>query len=95
MTDAPSPVLLVDGEELIGAKQNRVLNLSILIPAKQRCVIPICCVEAGRWRAASREFSIALARKQHVVFDWPARRGDAATWMASGRWRNAERVPGS
>jgi len=57
VNDAPSPVLLVDGEELIGAKQNRALNLSILIPAKQRCVIPVSCVEAGRWRAASREFS--------------------------------------
>jgi hypothetical protein len=55
--DADSPVLLVDGEELIGAKQNRVLNLSILIPAKQKCVIPVSCVECGRWRAASTEFS--------------------------------------
>ena len=26
-------VLLVDGEELVGAKQNRVLNLSMLVPA--------------------------------------------------------------
>src|SRR5688500_1002490 len=27
------PVLLLDGEELVGAKQNRILNLSILAPA--------------------------------------------------------------
>ena len=26
------PVLLVDGEELVGAKQNRILNLSLLVP---------------------------------------------------------------
>lgn len=26
------PVLLVDGEELLGAKQNRIVNLSILVP---------------------------------------------------------------
>jgi len=43
----------VDGEELVGAKQNRVLNLSILVPAKQTMAIPVCCVEAGRWRSAS------------------------------------------
>ena len=55
--DADSPVLLVDGEELLGAKQNRVLNLSLLIPAKQKCVIPVSCVESGRWRSASPEFS--------------------------------------
>src|ERR1041385_8152924 len=34
------PVLLLDGEELIGAKQNRVVNLTILAPAKQIIVIP-------------------------------------------------------
>jgi hypothetical protein len=47
--DAELPVLLVDGEELVGAKQNRVLNLTILAPAKQTCVIPVSCVESGRW----------------------------------------------
>ena len=46
---ADLPVLLVDGEELVGAKQNRVLNLTILAPAKQVTVIPVSCVEAGRW----------------------------------------------
>src|SRR5215472_4281349 len=47
--NADLPVLLVDGEELVGAKQNRVLNLTILAPAKQVTVIPVSCVEAGRW----------------------------------------------
>lgn len=50
-------VLLLDGEELVGAKQNRVLNLSILVPAHTTIVIPVSCVEAGRWRHESREFS--------------------------------------
>ena len=57
--DAALPVLLVDGEELLGAKQNRVLNLSILIPAHFKCSIPVSCVEAGRWRMASAEFKTA------------------------------------
>lgn len=47
--NADLPVLLVDGEELVGAKQNRVLNLTILVPAKRTTVIPVSCVEAGRW----------------------------------------------
>lgn len=51
------PVLLLDGEELVGAKQNRVLNLTILAPAKTTITIPVSCVEAGRWSHSSPEFS--------------------------------------
>ena len=46
-------VLLLDGEELLGAKQNRVLNLTILVPAHQTCVVPVSCVESGRWHHVS------------------------------------------
>src|SRR6185295_16001610 len=35
LNTAERPVLLTDGEELIGAKQNRVLNLTILVPSKR------------------------------------------------------------
>ncbi len=57
--DAELPVLLVDGEELVGAKQNRVLNLTILAPAKHTTVIPVSCVEAGRWKMESTELNVA------------------------------------
>jgi ARG/rhodanese/phosphatase superfamily protein len=50
------PVFLLDGEELIGAKQNRVVNLSILVPAKTELNIPVSCVESGRWSYRSPEF---------------------------------------
>lgn len=51
------PVLLLDGEELVGAKQNRILNLTVLAPANSEIVIPVSCVEAGRWNVESAEFS--------------------------------------
>jgi hypothetical protein len=51
------PVFLLDGQELIGAKQNRVLNLTILAPAKSTIVIPVSCVEAGRWHRTGADFS--------------------------------------
>ena len=44
-----TPVLLVEGEELLGARQNRTLNVSILAPPKQETRIPVSCVERGRW----------------------------------------------
>jgi hypothetical protein len=50
------PVLLLDGEELAGAKQNRVLNTTILIKEGTEVVIPVSCTEQGRWSYVSREF---------------------------------------
>jgi len=53
---AKRPVLILDGEELVGAKQNRIVNLTILVAAEQTLRIPVSCVEAGRWARRSREF---------------------------------------
>lgn len=50
-------ILLLDGEELIGAKQNRVLNTTILIGAHMETIIPVSCTEHGRWSYTSREFA--------------------------------------
>ena len=50
-------VLFVEGQELRGAKQNRVLNTSVLIAAKAKTVLPVSCVEQGRWRYTSKQFT--------------------------------------
>ena len=54
---AEIPVLLLDGEEVVGAKQNRVLNTTILLKAKSETVIPVTCTEQGRWEYTSRELT--------------------------------------
>ena len=54
--EATKLVLFLDGEELIGAKQNRILNTSVLVPPKSRTKIPVSCVEQGRWRYAAPDF---------------------------------------
>jgi hypothetical protein len=55
--DLDVPVLLLDGEELVGAKQNRVVNLTLLVPAHTVLTIPVSCVEAGRWHHVAPEFA--------------------------------------
>jgi hypothetical protein len=59
VNEATQPVLLLDGEELVGAKQNRVLNLTVLVPAVSKTVIPVSCIEQGRWHWRSRHFEAA------------------------------------
>ena len=49
-------VLLLDGEELVGAKQNRTVNLTTLVAPGTQILLPVTCVEAGRWRAESAQF---------------------------------------
>lgn len=52
-------VLFLEGEQLIGAKQNRVLNASILVAANRETTIPVSCVEQGRWQFKQKHFDIA------------------------------------
>jgi len=56
INDADVSVLLLDGEELAGAKQNRVLNTSILLKKKSELIIPVSCTEQGRWSYQTDEF---------------------------------------
>jgi hypothetical protein len=53
---ADLPILILAGEELAGAKQNRVLNTTILLRIKSETIIPVSCTEQGRWSYVSDQF---------------------------------------
>lgn len=63
-----TPVLLIEGEAILGAQQNRVLNVSVVLAAGADDLVPVSCVEAGRWgdraetRRSSRHSPAALRR---------------------------------
>ncbi|MFI5460597.1 MAG: ARPP-1 family domain-containing protein [Isosphaerales bacterium] len=54
---ADAMAFLMAGEQLIGSKQNRVLNVSIMAPAQTTLSVPVSCVEAGRWNYRSAKFA--------------------------------------
>lgn len=82
INDGEVPVLAFDGEELVGAKQNRILSVTILAPPHATLNIPVACVEQGRWRYKSRAFAAsedmlfakARAKKARAVRASVARR---------------------
>ena len=57
----PHNVLLYEGEEVLGAQQNRTFDVSVLVAAGARLTVPVSCVEAGRWDGSRAEESFAPA----------------------------------
>ena len=56
VNNADRPLLILDGEELFGAKQNRVLNTTVLLKKKSATIIPVSCTEQGRWHYETKTF---------------------------------------
>ena len=46
-------VLFLEGEEVIGGRQNRALGVSVAVGAGSRVTVPVYCVERKRWGGAS------------------------------------------
>lgn len=50
------PIMILAGEEVVGAKQNRIVNATFLVTGEVSIKIPVSCVEAGRWNYRGKEF---------------------------------------
>lgn len=53
-------VLLIEGDILKGAKQHRTINTTIIVGKYREILIPVSCVERGRWSYTSDEFESSL-----------------------------------
>jgi hypothetical protein len=91
-------VLFLEGEELRGAKQNRVLNTSVLVAAASKTAIPVSCVEQGRWRFVSPHFasggSHSSSKLRHILKKSVSRSAEEGRGHGSdqaGVWKEVSR----
>ena len=91
-------VFLMAGEHLVGGKQNRVLNASLLVPANTTLPIPVSCVERGRWGYRGATFSgsgtsshSTLRRMMHSSCTDSYRRSGKAGSDQTQVWREVDR----
>jgi hypothetical protein len=57
LNNTDSFLLLTDADILIGAKQNRVLNKSVLLAPFSKTMLDVSCIERGRWHYTTKDFS--------------------------------------
>ena len=90
-------VFFADGDVLAGAKQNRVLNTSVFLAPDSKTVVPVSCVESGRWKYSSEKFrstddsapSFLRASKARQVTD-NARKGEGHLSDQSAIWASVD-----
>jgi hypothetical protein len=94
---AEVPILLVEGEMLVGSDQNRTMNVTVLCPAQATTVVPVSCVEAGRWGmrrkvSASNKHAPGSLRATKIA-NLEARTGDISSRRSDqGRvWEEVDR----
>ena len=90
-------VIILDGEELIGAKQNRIVNTTIVVAATSKLKIPVSCVEQRRWSYSSPSFSASksmayssLRRKKYEHVTASLRRDSSYTTDQSAIWSDVD-----
>jgi hypothetical protein len=76
------PVLLLEGEEVVGAQQNRTFDVSVLVAAGTTLKVPVTCVEEQRWDG-SRHAEGFAAGGRSAFPELRRRKAEAMTRMAA------------
>ena len=72
-------VLILEGDTLVGCKQNRIVAHSILVAPGRDIDVQVGCMEAGRWAWTGRHFGSGKLRAD------PRMRSDAAAEVITSR----------
>jgi hypothetical protein len=98
VNEGSSRVLILEGDRLIGTKQNRVVNSSVLVAAGSDLTLPVSCIECGRWSYRSQAFSpgtgsphFALRPLETRSVHDSLRRGRGHKSYQGAAWREAHR----
>ena len=71
--NANIPLVLIDGDEIVGAMQNRIMNRSLIVPPKSSLKVSVSCTEQGRWHyGRSGSSGIRLSRPHgdiDIIYD--------------------------
>jgi hypothetical protein len=87
---------LVEGETVTGGQQNRVLNVSVLVPGGATINVPVSCVEAGRWNGRSafergRTFAPRRVRRvKNMTVSDSVRRGGTKSSDQGAVWNSID-----
>jgi hypothetical protein len=89
-TTKGQPVVIFAGDTITGGKQNRVINISVWLPADKVTELPVTCLELGRWDpgfaarfGAGRKADYALrSMMSHQVGEQRRRATESATSAA-------------
>lgn len=87
INESDNLLFISDGEAIVGAKQNRIAERSVIIKDQSDTVVPVYCVERGRWgyrhrdgpRFSKSEFSLS-----------PRTRDKKAEFLKSSRNRDTQ-----
>jgi hypothetical protein len=70
--------VIIEGETLVGARQNRIVAHTVVLPTGQPVVVPVGCMEHGRWHFTSAQFASGASPSE-----WKVRREIKASVMQS------------
>ena len=81
------PVVIIEGETLVGARQNRIVAHTVVVAAGKDVIVPVGCMEHGRWHFTSAQFASGASPSE-----WKVRREIKASVMRSRSAGGAARL---